>query len=155
MKFIVDAMFGRLARWLRLSGYDAIYAGKTMSDEEILSAAKNSDRVIITRDRRIYHKAVKEDADVVFIKTMDFLGQLKQLEQEYKIEFKDTPTASRCPACNGEVEMIGKEDVEAKVSENILSQHDTFWMCRACGKIYWYGGHWKNIASTVKKIRER
>lgn len=151
MKFMVDAMFGRLARWLRMSGYDALYE-KDASDAKMIEAAKKEGRIIITRDRNLYQKANREGAKIIFLAGRDFLTNLKLLEAEHGLEFKAEPELARCAICNGELEKISADEAGKKMSNFELPSGE-LWKCSKCGKIYWKGAHWKNIESTVKKIK--
>lgn len=150
-KFIVDAMFGRLARWLRMSGYDALYE-KDITDAEMIETAKKEGRTIITRDRKFYQKAKKEGAKVIFLAGRDFLTNLKLLEAEHGLEFRAEPSLARCAICNGELERIGAEEARKSIAGFEFSPSE-LWKCSKCGKIYWEGAHWKNIESMVRKIK--
>lgn len=152
MEFIVDAMFGRLARWLRISGYDTIYDTE-LKDGRMVMLAKKQGRVLITRDRDVYSRALKEGVIATFVSSLDFLEQLYQLESEYGLEFKSQPESARCPACNSELKVVNKKDIKTKLPENVENSYEDFWMCSVCGRVYWHGGHWQNISETIKKLR--
>ena len=141
-------MLGKLARWLRLSGYDVQYS-VDFEDNEIISEAK--DRTILTRDRALFERAKSAGQSAFLVRDMDIKGQLLQLKEEGGIELRATPELARCPLCNGEIESIEKEKIEEKVPENV----NDFWICKSCKNIYWEGGHWKNIKETVKDIENR
>jgi len=153
MRFVVDAMFGRLARWLRMSGYDTIYDTE-LKDGRMIGIAREEGRVLITRDRDVHARAVREGVRALFLRSGDFLHQLRQLEEELGIAFRDTPELARCPVCNGELEWADKKDIRAKLPEKVVERYDEFWACRDCGKVYWQGGHWSNIQETLRRLRE-
>jgi hypothetical protein len=142
-------MLGRLSRWLRLSGYDVLY-DKEFEDAEIMQRGK--DRVILTRDKKLFTKARKAGLEVKLLFNDDLVGQLKQLKREVGIELQDTPRFSRCPVCNSNVEKVEKSEVKDEVPEKVFEHVAEFWHCRGCKKIYWHGGHWGNIEKTVKEI---
>lgn len=152
MRFAVDAMFGRLARWLRMSGYDTLYDVE-LKDGRLIMMAKEEGRVLLTRDRDAYGRAVKEGVRAVFISSTDFREQLRQME-ELGVIFRETPEHARCPYCNKELVRADKKDIKAKVPERVGEAYDKFWTCEGCGRVYWHGGHWKNIMETLRSIRK-
>ncbi|MEE9474100.1 MAG: Mut7-C RNAse domain-containing protein [Candidatus Hydrothermarchaeaceae archaeon] len=148
MQFIADTMLGKLSRWLRLMGYDVLYKSDA-EDNEIIANAKK--RTVLTRDRMLFEKAKSEGLYSLLIRSTDLKNQLLQLKEEIGIELQDAPKLSRCPLCNGEVESIEKEKVRDKVPPKVF-ENSEFWICKNCQKIYWEGGHWKNIKEIVKDI---
>lgn len=150
MKFVADSMLGRLARWMRLSGYDVIYT--RLSDAEIIKSVKSDERILLSRDARLCEKAGSEGIDAVAIKSTELLEQLRQLVAELGIVVRDSPSFARCTACNSEIEKVKKDEVAYKIPGKVLERIDEFWMCGDCGKVYWHGGHWKKIKKQVQKI---
>lgn len=148
MRFIADAMLGKLARWLRLMGYDVDYSAD-LKDDELLAGAKG--RTLLTRDRALYKRAKRTGVAALLISETGIKGQLLQLKDEAGIELQDTPEFARCPLCNGKIESVGKEKLEENVPENI----NDFFKCIACENVYWEGGHWKNIKETIKEVMSR
>ncbi|KXB03772.1 hypothetical protein AKJ47_01715, partial [candidate division MSBL1 archaeon SCGC-AAA261G05] len=59
------------------------------------------------------------------------------------------------PVCNGELNQVGKEEVSGRVPENLLEEHEDFWICMDCGKIYWPGTHWETIAKIAEEYEEK
>jgi uncharacterized protein with PIN domain len=152
MKFVVDAMFGRLARWLRMSGYDTIY-DTDLKDGRLIKLAKDEGRALLTRDKDVYSRAKKEDVKATYISNLSFPDQLTQIKDEYGVVFKETPAFSRCPLCNESLVRVGKKDIKAELPERVVDSYDEFWTCQGCGQVYWHGGHWKNVKDTVRKLR--
>ncbi len=151
MKFIADSMLGRLARWLRLSGYDVTYANDIL-DEGMLEHAKSEGRILLSKDKNLCKKAKSRGIETTLIMSEDILEQLKQVATEKRLTIRSTPELSRCPLCNAAVEKIEKEKIKDRVPNAVFERMDAFWKCKGCGKIYWHGGHWKNIRERVEKI---
>lgn len=151
MKFIADSMLGRLARWLRLSGYDVLYANDIM-DESVLEQAKAESRVLLSKDKNLCKKAESSGIEVALIESENILEQLKQIARERNLTIRSTPEFSRCPLCNAAVEKVEKRKIKNKVPESVFVRTAEFWECKSCGKIYWHGGHWKNIRERVRRI---
>jgi hypothetical protein len=150
MKFVADSMLGKLARWLRLSGYDVLYRSD-IEDDEILK----EDRIILTRDSKLFRRALKENKEALLISSGRLEDQLKQMIVEKGIVVKDTPEYSRCPKCNGDIVGAEKDKIRGSVPDKVLESVEEFWVCRNCGKVYWYGSHWKSIRKIVKHIRDQ
>ena len=134
MKFIVDTMLGRLARWLRLFGEDAEFSQD--DDERIIFRAANEGRIILTKDRELALKAGKM---AYFVRAEKLWSQIREVIREFGI--KPELRLTRCPACNGRIEEVEKSAVEGLVPRYTYLTHDRFWRCNRCGKIYWEGSH--------------
>lgn len=150
-KFVADSMLGKLARWLRMSGYDVVYSND-LEDEELLELAASEGRVLLTRDRELYQRAVKRKVDVELVTSNDFVERLRQLREKRKLTIRDSPAYSRCPVCNGELEKVEKKEIEGEVPEGVFEANVDFWRCKACKKVYWKGSHWEKIGDVVKKL---
>ena len=149
MRFIADTMLGKLSRWLRLMGYDVDYEND-FKDGEIIANA--TERTILTRDMALFKRAESKGLSALLIRKTDLKEQLLQLKEEVGIELHDTPEFSRCSLCNGEIEKIEKEKVRDEVPPKVF-ENSEFWVCKNCQKIYWEGGHWKNIRERVKDVQ--
>lgn len=150
MRFVVDCMLGKLARWLRLSGYDVIYS--KLTDEEILEISRKERRVILTRDKVLHAKACKYNEQSIYIRDSDVISQLQQLVHELGIKIHDDPKYSLCPVCGGEILEISKKEAKGKAPEEIIKNRRLY-ACKKCGKIYWEGTHWNKIREMVKCIK--
>ncbi len=150
-KFVADSMLGKLARWLRMSGYDVVYSND-LEDEELLELAASEGRVLLTRDRVLYQRAVKRKVDVELVTSNDFVERLRQIREKRKLTICGSPAYSRCPVCNGELEKVEKKEIEGEVPEGVFEANVDFWRCKACKKVYWEGSHWEKIRDVVKKL---
>jgi len=145
MKFAADTMLGRLARWMRLLGFDVLYP-ETVDDKELLKFA--DERIILTRDKELGKKE-----NVFLIKSVRIDEQLKQVMNELKLEIK--APLSRCSVCNQILAEVEKSSVKALVPERIYNNHDTFWRCPDCNRIYWKGSHYDKIMDTVSRLKSK
>lgn len=142
MKFVADTMLGRLARWLRLLGFDVLYP-ETENDKELLKFA--DERIILTRDKELGKKE-----NVFLIKSVRIDEQMKQVMNELKLEIK--APLSRCSVCNQVLVEADKKSVENLVPERIYTNHNTFWRCPDCDRIYWKGSHYDKIMKNVNSL---
>ncbi|HID60536.1 MAG TPA: hypothetical protein EYP46_01590 [Hadesarchaea archaeon] len=161
MKFVADGMLGKLARWLRLAGHDVIYidnlrASAVDQDEILLNLAKLEKRELLTCDLLLYRRARKSGIRTTFIRTSDVVSQLAEISKKSGHKIEINPENSRCPTCNGLLKPVGKEKIVEFVPRTVLKTRREFWRCSKCGKIYWYGKHWKTIieiASRYNKLK--
>jgi uncharacterized protein with PIN domain len=135
--FIADAMLGRLARWLRLLGFDTLYDPR-ISDSRLIRVAKEQGRVILTRDTRLIK--VRGIQDYLLIKTNDPFQQL--LEVIHAFSLKDFLPLTRCVVCNGQLSKIpDKKEIRDSVPDFVFHNFYNFLRCSDCGKIFWEGTH--------------
>ncbi|ADT84241.1 Mut7-C RNAse domain-containing protein [Thermococcus barophilus] len=147
-KLIADMMLGRLARWLRLYGYDTVYGVK--DDDEIIEIAKKEGRIILTRDEELAKRA----KNAILISSNKFEEQIKQL-MELGFTFNELfPENARCPKCNGLIKEIPKEKIKDKVPPGVYEKYNEFYICTECGQIYWPGRQWQEMVKIDKKLRE-
>jgi uncharacterized protein with PIN domain len=151
-KLLLDGMCGKLARWLRLLGFDAEYS-KDADDEALLSEAEKTGRVIITRDQDLYSRAVKRGLKCVLLTSTDHVENMKKVLQELNAKIVLPPRETRCPLCNSPLREVGPDVVTALLpSEDLTKRYDRFWLCDRCKKAYWIGSHWRNIKKTLREV---
>lgn len=135
--FIADVMLGRLARWLRLLGFDTLY-DSGISDPRLLRVAREQGRVILTRDTRLIR--IRGVQDYLLIRANDSFQQL--LEVIHAFNLKDFLPLSRCVVCNGQLSKIpDKKEIRDSVADFVFHNFHNFIRCSDCGKIYWEGTH--------------
>ena len=152
MKLLCDQMLGSLAKWLRILGFDTFYATCEMTDENILCIAKNEGRVLLSRDKQLIQRGKKEQILVIAIQTTDLDEQLQTVLNQ--VSFDESSILSRCNVCNTVLELIEKHVVKDKVPPRIFEQHDTFWFCKSCGRVYWMGTHYENMKNKLQKLKQ-
>jgi len=141
VRFITDGMLGRLARWLRLLGYDTVFQPDRSKEElSLLAACEN--RVFLTRDRNFTERSWP--FQTVYIFTEDPKEQLKQVVNDFSLD-SVSYRFSLCSMCNVPVERVEKKKIAESVPLSILERENIFWKCPSCGRVYWKGGHWKRI----------
>ncbi len=154
-RFTVDAMLGKLARWLRLTGHDTRYSTE-MRDDELLHVSLDEGRILITSDAELNERAQNQNLESLLLRGPVDEG-VAYVFTEYKIPPKIDPTISRCSKCNGslvELKDVDKERVKGLVFEQTFDYYEEFWLCEDCNSVFFQGGHWKNIELYMKRISE-
>jgi hypothetical protein len=152
MRFIADMMLGRLARWLRLYGYDTLYGVE--DDDEILRVALAENRVLLTRDSGLAKRAEKFGVESILLNSNSLEGQVGELKK-HGLEFRELfPANARCPKCNGQIRPVSKEDVRDRVPRAVYERYDEFYVCENCGQIYWQGRQWREMLKIDQKLRK-
>ncbi len=138
--FIADAMLGRLARWLRLLGFDTLYY-RDIRDGDLLKIAIQEGRLILTRDSHFLN--LRNFDKLLVIHSNHPMEQVREVITFFKImEFRP----GRCPRCNGILDpVVRKESVRDLVPEHVFFDRDSFQSCRSCGKVFWEGTHLKRF----------
>lgn len=135
MKFIADAMLGKLAKWLRLLGYDTYYE-TDISDDDLLRIANGEDRIILTRDTLLIRR--KLCRRYLFILDDYVQNQLRQTIDAFHLS---ASPFSRCLICNVIIREVEKSSVQNQVPEYTYKTQDRFAQCPQCGRVYWPGTH--------------
>ena len=145
VKFAVDSMLGRLARYLRILGYDTLYL---FDDNSLIDACLEDRRILITRDKELYNRACKLNISCILIRSNNLKEQLKEVSMRIRLKFNEP----RCPICNNILKTIEKSKVKDRVPEKVFVNNDKFLICDNCNKIYWYGKHWNGIRNNLRGI---
>jgi uncharacterized protein with PIN domain len=157
MKFLVDSMLGKLARFLRIFGYDTLYANDLVDyfrvdpvpDEKLLAYAKKTNRFIITKDYQFYMSNIK---NALYLRGEGVYNYLNQLKENLRLEFKFNIEDARCSVCNSEMEKVKeKSEIKDYVLQHTFNQYNDFYQCSnlQCKKIYWKGAHIDDIENRL------
>ena len=149
-------MLGRLARWLRLVGYDTLYY-PDIEDSLLLRIAREENRTLLTRDTRLVK--VRGLKNYLLLKENDPFEQLKNVILTFNL-FPDStslksiiiPDLSRCSLCNQVLESVPKEHAKKHVPEYVFQNSGSFKHCKNCGRFYWKGTHHELLL--LKKLSE-
>ncbi len=154
IRFLIDGMLGKLARWLRLFGYEVDYSTK-YSDEVLLQKAQQNNSILITSDESLFKTAINKQIEAMLIKNNSLAEKLAQIIRRYQLNLPSNPRFVRCPQCGFLLQQEPKEDLKDRVPAKSYQRYSEFWVCRnqTCNKIYWQGSHWGNIQKTLKTLK--
>lgn len=141
MRFAVDKMLGKLAKYLRIFGYDAYYSNRVYG-YALVSMAKREDRIILTRDAKFIRR--KTNARILLMESEKLEEQVEQLRRDVGVSPVFLPF-SRCVECNVPIVQVEKFSVKDRVPEYVFATQEEFGECGSCGRIFWRGTHWEKM----------
>jgi uncharacterized protein with PIN domain len=146
--FAAEKTLGKLAKWLRLLGFDTLYESEVTADEFIENLG--NDRILLTRTQHIRTKSTI--SRLIFVQSDHWVEQLKQIILELGLNAAQTRPFSRCLHCNILIVTAEKEALWGRVPDYIFESHDNFLTCPKCGKIYWSGSHTERGLEMIQKF---
>ncbi len=149
-RLLVDFMLGRLAKKLRLAGFDAEY--HSGDDESFIHRALSERRIPVTRDRALAKRRVfrREGIAVIVPDSNDYHRQFEFVLKELKkLGYKTPVPFSRCPLCNSDLLKLKKFSACTFVPAYVFLTTDNFKICPHCRRIFWRGTHFKNFTEDL------
>jgi uncharacterized protein with PIN domain len=146
-RLFLDAMLGRLATYLRMCGYDAAYAldEGVEADEAVLERARETDRTLVTRDRRLAERSPK----TILLASREVTNQLAELaDAGLTLDLPASP--EQCGGCNGALVGVGPQEPTPEYAPDPVAVD--VWRCPDCGQHFWKGSHWDDVAETLAGI---
>jgi uncharacterized protein with PIN domain len=147
-RFVADVHLGRLARYLRLLGFDTVYRND-WTDDHLVEAALSDLRIILTRDRGLLKRSAVDHG--YLLRHTDPTGQLAEVVERFDLGDSLRPL-TRCPVCNGIVGQVAKEEIIGRLPPRTAQYYDEFWRCEECGRLYWKGGHHRSLEALVRSV---
>jgi len=147
-RFVADVMLGRLARWLRIAGFDVLYSNR-YSDDELVELSRGQGRILLSRDTRLLVR--RSVTRFVFLESDRVQDQLRQI-------FRLTATTSlnllfsRCLTCNEPLAEVQRENIRERVPPFVFETQKLFKSCPRCRKIYWPGTHRPAVVRVLEKL---
>ncbi|MGH2754656.1 MAG: Mut7-C RNAse domain-containing protein [Actinomycetota bacterium] len=147
-RFSVDANLGRLARYLRLLGFDTRYDPGS-SDVELAVSSQEERRLLLTRDVGLLKRRTITHGS--FVRAVDPRAQLIEVLARFDLAGIARPF-TRCTWCNGDLKPVEKEAVAGRVPAGSLERFDDFRACVSCGRIYWEGSHIERATAFIDEV---
>ncbi len=153
-KFIVDSNVGKLAKWLRMMGYDTLFFNGS-NDSSMVTTALNEGRVILTRDTQIMKRRVVTSGRLkaILIRSDEPELQMCQVINDLNLDCQFRPFAI-CLECNQPLLERSKQQVEGVVPPYVFRMQSQYMECPACHRIYWRGTHWQAMNRKLNKFEE-
>ncbi len=146
-RFMVDVMLGRLARWLRVLGFDASYSDNA-EDAELVRQSIDEERILLTRDQALPEEWWIDN--YLLVDSVRPMEQLRQVVRQFDLKWGDR-LFTRCTLCNEPLHPVELEDVQSMVPERVAEVATRFVKCPSCDRVYWPGSH---VERMKKRLEE-
>jgi uncharacterized protein len=141
-------MLGRLAKWLRIAGFDVLYSNR-FTDDELVALSRGEDRILLSRDTHLLiRKSVKE---FIFLESDRVQEQIRQILHTTQTE-RLSGVLTRCLACNEVLVTVSREQVRGNVPPYVFETQPNFKRCPRCHKVYWAGTHRQAVIRTLEQL---
>jgi uncharacterized protein with PIN domain len=152
LRFMVDHNVGKLAKWLRMMGYDSLlFTG--LNDTDMVNRAMAEDRIILTRDRGVAGRraANRGLVKVVLFETADPERQIRQVIEEFGLAGEIRPF-TRCLECNAVLEDRAAKEIKDRVPPYVAHTQTRYRECPSCRRLYWPGTHWSAMTDMIERL---
>jgi hypothetical protein len=141
-------MLGKLARWLRILGYDTAYLPQ-LSPEGVMREGRRQRRLILTRDTRLLRR--KDAPPFIFVQNDHFREQLHQVVDTLRLD-PVRALFTRCVECNRMLEEVAKDEVRTRVPEYVWQTQNEFRRCPECHRLYWGATHRDHVLQELQRL---
>jgi hypothetical protein len=147
-KFILDVHLGKLAKYLRLCGFDTLYR-RDLNDPDIIELSASEKRIILTRDIGMLKN--KKVTHGYWMRSQHVNEQLKEVLLKFDLVAQISPF-SRCMECNGLLCDISKDEVMSRLLAGTREYYINFRKCSGCNRIYWEGSHYERMRKYLDNL---
>jgi uncharacterized protein len=152
MTFVADCMLGRLAKWLKILGFDVLYLSKA-EDRDLVGIARREGRVLLTRDTGLIERTAKRP-NRLFVRSDDWEDQIIQVLDEFGLWGEVRPN-TRCIACNLPLKSLSRERARNLVTPYVGENAASFAVCPGCNRVFWQGTHYGDMERKIEKLLAR
>ncbi len=138
-------MLGKLARWLRILGFD-VFFDCSYDDDQLLELSRRENRILLTQDRELAAKGG------YLVRSSGWKQQLREVVEVFSLH-DEIELFTRCPVCNAVLKEISREDAKVLVPPIAWRKATEFAICPRCGKVYWNGSHVDRMEEVLEEIK--
>lgn len=149
--FVLDVHLGKLARYLRLLGFDCLYRND-LADQELARISSREGRILLTRDACLLMRAAVTHG--YWLREKEVGRQVLEVIRRFDLRDRIAPF-SRCLRCNGLLRSVDKREIADRLPPRVALAFERFVQCGECGKIYWQGSHYDRLAHFVETLCRR
>jgi len=149
--FVLDSNLGRLARYLRLLGFDCLYRNN-FDDATVADIASREQRIVLTRDRALLQRKLITRG--FFVRADTPREQAREVLARLDL-YRQVAPYTRCTRCNGLLQAVEKQAIEHRLEPKTRRYFDRFRQCTQCGQIYWQGSHHARAQRLIEELTRR
>lgn len=147
-KFILDVHLGKMAKYLRMLGFDSLYE-TDYDDNTIIKISVEEERIILTRDKLLLRNSKINHG--LWIRSTDPIEQAAEIIRRLSLKKKAAPF-TRCLECNGLLCDVAKEEISDRLPERTIRYYKKFLQCRSCCRVYWEGSHFERMKKLISVL---
>ncbi|MCD6116813.1 Mut7-C ubiquitin/RNAse domain-containing protein [bacterium] len=147
--FILDIQLGKLAKMLRMLGFDTLF-DPVFNSHEIVNISLKQNRIILTKDRALLK--LKPVTHGYWVRSTIPDEQIKEIIKRFDLKSSIDPF-TRCIICNSKIVPVEKIEIEDILQEKTRLFYNTFQQCTGCGRVFWKGPHYQKMIKKIEKLR--
>jgi uncharacterized protein with PIN domain len=144
----LDSHLGKLAVYLRMFGYDALYQND-FDDEAIAEISSRENRILLTRDRGLLKRKIIKDG--YWIRSLEPTIQIEEVLVKFNL-VENRKVFQRCLICNQPLQPVEKICVIDKLEPITRKYFNEFYICPDCRRVYWKGSHYERMKAFIEKL---
>jgi len=148
IRFVLDTHLGKLARRLRLLGFDSLY-GNCWADDYLAQLSTQGPRILLTRDIGLLKRS--QVAHGMFVRNTEINRQVAEIVSRLQLDRRIRPF-TRCMRCNGALIGVPAQAVATQVPKRVLATYKHFCRCADCSQIYWQGSHYRQLKQKIEHL---
>lgn len=155
-KFVVDVHLGKLARNLRLLGFDTDYKNDR-NDAELAEISSKENRILLTRDRHLLMRRIITHGFV--IRSEIPIIQIAEVLNRLDLWDSISPF-SRCVQCNSKLQDLKNNnriytELLKQIPQKVKEWCYEYSYCSNCKKVYWKGSHYTSLLDKISFIKSK
>lgn len=150
-RFVLDNHLGRLARYLRMLGFDTLYSND-YQDDELAEISEREQRFLLTRDRGLLMRKIITRGYCV--RSKDPRKQFIEIAERFDLLDKLSPF-QRCLRCNSPLQPVAKDEIVDRLQPLTKKYYHEFHICSGCSHVYWKGSHYQRMNRFIQQARSQ